>query len=113
MHEHWEWALGVIAAGTLAARMLPLWWTRRQLQRSSQLQLPLWLTISGPLMIAAMLGVSLVPAQVTAGTIAATLLAALVTILSWRRSRSLGLPVVAGVLCYGLVIIASTLAISS
>jgi len=109
MNEHWEWGLGVIAAGTLAARMLPLWWTRRQLQRSSQLQLPLWLTISGPLMIAAMLGVSLVPAQLTTGTMIATLLASLVTLLSWRRSRSLGLPVVAGVLCYGLVIIVSGL----
>jgi branched-subunit amino acid transport protein len=105
MNEHWVWALGMIAIGTLAARMLPLWWTRRQLQRSSQLQLPLWLTISGPMMIAAMLGVSLVPAPLTTGTVVATLLAGLVTVLSWRRSRSLGLPVVAGVLCYGLVII--------
>lgn len=132
MTEQWGWALLVLSVGTFLLRMLPLWWTRRHLQRQraataaanqadagmngdanrgadagasigvdSTLQLPLWLTVLGPAMIAAMLGVSLLPAPLTSVSLLATVLATLVTVLTWRRTRSLGWPVVLGVCCYG------------
>lgn len=114
MIEQWDIALVVLALGTYLLRMLPLWWTRRHLNRQAGagLQLPLWLTVLGPAMIAAMLGVSLLPANLTAASLLATLFACLSTVLVWRRTRSLGWPVVLGVLCYGGVFMLSRLALA-
>lgn len=98
------------ALGTLLLRLLPLLWMRRRLSRLDDPEgagaLPQWLSILGPLMIAAVLGVSLVPRHSDAGSWLATAAGVLVTLAVWRRVRSLGWPVAAGVATYGVVILA-------
>ncbi len=95
------------AAGTFLLRMLPLLWMQRHLRRRDPVRpgeaMPLWLTVLAPTMIAAMLGVSLIPVSETASGWLATVLASVVTVLVWRRTRSLGWPVCAGVGVFGLV----------
>lgn len=109
MAEHWNWALLILVVGTWCVRALPLWWTRRHLQKHRHnehpVQLPTWLTVAGPMMIAGMLGVSLLPASLTLGSGIATLLAVMTTIVVWRRTRGLGWPVVCGVACFGIGIV--------
>ncbi|WP_244179972.1 AzlD domain-containing protein [Salinicola salarius] len=68
--------------------------------------LPKWLVILGPMIIAAVLGVSLVPRTPDAAGWLATLIGLGVTLAVWRRTRSLGWPVIAGVLTFGLMMIA-------
>lgn len=105
-------AVLVSAAGTLLMRLLPLLWMQRRLNRSDGLDaMPQWLGILGPLMIAAVLGVSLVPANNSASSWLATAIGALVTVLVWWRLRSLGWPVVAGVAAYGVVVVMARSAI--
>ncbi len=109
MNKEWDLALGVLIIGTWLLRALPLWWTRRHLQQQAHsdrpVQLPTWLTVAGPMMIAGMLGVSLLPAPLTIGSSIATLLGVAVTILVWRRTQGLGWPVVSGVACFGFSIL--------
>lgn len=97
------------ALGTLLLRLLPLLWMRRRLSKLDDPEdteaLPQWLSILGPLMIAAVLGVSLVPRHPDAGSWLATGLGVLVTLAVWRRVRSLGWPVAAGVATYGAVVL--------
>lgn len=94
------------AAGTLLMRLLPLLWMQRRLDRDDGFDaMPQWLSILGPLMIAALLGVSLVPAKTGAISWLATAIGVLVTLFTWWRLRSLGWPVVAGVVVYGVVVI--------
>lgn len=101
---------GVILAsiGTLMMRVFPLMWMQRHLQKKSDAneaaQLPVWLGVLGPSMIAAMLGVSLVPSNLSAGAFTATLAGSAVTWLVWRGKKSLGWPIFAGVCVYGLVV---------
>lgn len=97
------------ALGTFLLRALPLIWMRRHLlsrsiNNSSQ-TMPVWLTVLAPTMIAAMFGVSLVPAHPDISSWLATVLGGLCTILVWRRTRSLGWPVCAGVAVYGVVVV--------
>jgi branched-subunit amino acid transport protein len=68
--------------------------------------MPVWLTVLGPAMIAAMLGVSLVPGSFTIGAAVASVTAVVLTLLVWRRTRSLGWPVLVGVMTYGAVTLA-------
>lgn len=100
-------AIFVTAAGTLLMRVLPLVWMQRRLARrqteDSTEIVPSWLRVLGPAMIAAMLGVSLVPTAFTVSGWAAPFVAVLVTLGVWYRTRSLGLPVFAGVLIYGVI----------
>ena len=102
-------ALLACALGTYLLRALPLVWMQRHLvQRKAKNTLesmPTWLSVLGPLMIAAMFGVSLVPGKVSLTSWLATALGAVVTLLVWRWTRSLGWPVFAGVASYGAVII--------
>jgi len=102
-------ALLATAIGTLLMRALPLVWMRRHLvrkQASNSLDaMPSWLTVLGPLMIAAMFGVSLVPSSVTAAAWLATAIGALATYLVWKRTNSLGWPVFVGVAVYGSAIL--------
>lgn len=97
------------AVGTLLMRLLPLLWMQRRLQKSASEDgveaMPQWLGILGPLMIAAVLGVSLVPTTTDASSWLATALGVLVTLLVWWRLRSLGWPVAAGVAANGVVVI--------
>jgi branched-subunit amino acid transport protein len=96
------------AAGTLLMRLLPLLWMRRRLARldGDNLEaMPQWLGILGPLMIAAVLGVALVPTTTEAISWLATAIGVLVTLAVWYRLRSLGWPVAAGVAAYGAVIL--------
>jgi len=97
------------AVGTFLLRALPLIWMRRHLLRRSDnngaATMPVWLTVLAPTMIAAMFGVSLVPAQPAVSSWLATLLGGLCTVLVWRRTRSLGWPVCAGVAVYGVVVV--------
>ncbi|MDN3523315.1 AzlD domain-containing protein [Halomonas ramblicola] len=97
------------AAGTLLMRLLPLLWMRRRLERLDDGDdgleaMPQWLGILGPLMIAAVLGVSLVPATLDARSWLATAVGVAATLLVWYRLRSLGWPVAAGVAAYGVVV---------
>lgn len=104
--------IGVIVAalGTYLIRLLPLLWMQRRLRRSGSgshlAAMPQWLIVLGPMMIAAMLGVSLVPkAPGTTGWVA-TVLGLAATLLGWRCTRSLGLPVMVGAATFGAVVIA-------
>ncbi|WP_048306250.1 AzlD domain-containing protein [Halomonas sp. PR-M31] len=94
------------ATGTPLLRLLPLLWMRRRLDRADDFDaMPQWLGILGPLMIAALLGVSLVSTEVNAISWLATTIGVLVTLYAWWRLRSLGWPVMAGVVVYGVVLI--------
>ncbi|MBU1619857.1 MAG: AzlD domain-containing protein [Gammaproteobacteria bacterium] len=97
------------ALGTFLLRALPLIWMRRHLDRLSISNnsgaMPIWLTVLAPTMIAAMFGVSLVPAHPGLSSWLATLSGGLCTILVWRRTRSLGWPVCGGVAVYGVVVV--------
>lgn len=107
MAHDWELALAVLVVGTWLLRALPLWWTRRHLQQRSNAHepvlLPLWLQVAGPMMIAAMLGVSLVPSTLSWSSVAATIAGVLTTAVVWRYRPSLGWPVLAGVVVFGVV----------
>lgn len=116
MPEHAWLALVLTALGTFLIRLLPLlWMQRRQARRqidegaeeSSVEALPPWLRLLGPMMIAAMLGVSLVPSPPSTVTWLATLIGVITTLLVWHRLRSLGWPVIAGVAGYtGVILLA-------
>lgn len=101
------YAILAIAAGTCLMRILPLLWMQRHLSRRKAENpvdsLPDWLSVLGPSMIAALLGASLVPTTLTITNWMATFLGVVVTLLVWRHSRSLGLPVFVGVIVYGAV----------
>lgn len=100
------WAIVVIAVGTFAMRLVPLLWMRKHLKKHSDKDAmevtPQWLTLLAPLMIAAMLGVTLVPKNSDFNSWAAVVTGSLVTLFTWKYSRSLGLPVFVGVLAFGL-----------
>ena len=100
-------AVMVTAAGTFAMRLLPLLWMQRQLKKHHDKNavevIPRWISLLGPLMIAAMLGVSLMPGTPDVVSWLATLGGAVATLLVWKYARSLGLPVLAGVVAFGLL----------
>lgn len=95
------------AAGTLLIRMLPLLWMQRRLARQasddSLEAMPQWLSLLGPLMIAALFGVSLMPVTPDAVSWLATAIGVLATLAVWWYKRTLGWPVAAGVAAYGAV----------
>ena len=99
------WLAVVISAlGTLLIRVVPFLWMQRRLNSESGLNnMPQWLGILGPLMIAAVLGVSIVPVNPNAISWLATAIGLSVTLLVWSHTRSLGWPVAAGVAVFGLV----------
>ncbi|BFT31243.1 hypothetical protein D210916BOD24_24190 [Alteromonas sp. D210916BOD_24] len=105
-------AIVVAAIGTYALRVGPLLWTQRHFKKhqanNSHAHLPAWLSVLGPLMIAAMLGVSLIPKTPSSASWVATAIGALVTTLVWRKYKTLGLPVFCGVCAFGLVFAAIT-----
>ncbi|WP_078085817.1 AzlD domain-containing protein [Microbulbifer mangrovi] len=107
-------ALLATAIGTFLMRALPLLWMQRHLVRkqagNSLDAMPSWLTVLGPLMIAAMFGVSLVPSKVSTQAWLATAIGTLVTYLVWKRTNSLGWPVFVGVVVYGGVILLANVA---
>lgn len=99
-------AMLAAALGTLLMRLLPMLWMQRHLARrqdNSIEAMPAWLSVLGPSMIAAMFGVSLVPASLTLSSWLATACGVLLTLYVWHRTRSLGWPVFAGVAMYGAV----------
>ncbi|MDV7338191.1 AzlD domain-containing protein [Terasakiella sp. A23] len=101
--------LGLCASGTLMMRLLPLIWMQRHLaKRKTQEaveEIPSWLSVFGPAMIAGMFGVSLIPANPSPVSWAATALGVIATLAVWRFTKSLGWPVFGGVLVYGVVIL--------
>ncbi len=105
-------AAGVTAVGTLLIRMLPLYWMQRRLRHISatdrKAAMPAWPGILAPLMIAALLGVSMAPHPISVMTGSATLAGSLATLLLWAKTRTLGLPVAAGVAAYALVLLAGS-----
>lgn len=102
-------ALIVIALATFLMRAIPVIWLQRRLRGQTDERrvdsIPTWLSVLGPLMIAAMLGVSLVPEPVSLALSFATLVGALVTLLVWFWRKSLGWPVFAGVASYAVVML--------
>ncbi|WP_447926641.1 AzlD domain-containing protein [Vreelandella sp. EE27] len=102
------WIAVVLSAlGTLLIRVIPFLWMQRRLDQSEgPAAMPEWLAILGPLMIAAVLGVSIIPVNPSAVSWLGTALGLLTTLLVWRRLRSLGWPVAAGVAVFGAVVVA-------
>lgn len=97
-------AVAVSALGTLLMRVVPFLWMQRRLGSDANINaLPQWLSILGPLMIAAVLGVSIVPVNPSTISWLATAIGLSVTVAVWRQIRSLGWPVAAGVTTFGLV----------
>lgn len=103
--SHALWLAVVASAlGTLLMRVVPFLWMQRRLNSDTGLNnMPQWLGILGPMMIAAVLGVSIVPVNPNANSWLATAIGLVVTLLVWWRVRSLGWPVAAGVSVYGMV----------
>lgn len=102
-------AMIVAALGTYLIRLLPLIWMQQRLKHrdgdAAVDVLPKWLVVLGPMMIAAVLGVSLVPRTPDPAGWLATVVGLGVTLVVWRKTRSLGWPVVGGVLTFGVVVI--------
>ena len=100
-------ALVITAGGTFLMRLVPLLWMqlhlRRQEDKDELEAIPDWLGILAPLMIAAMLGVSLVPKSTDLSSWIATLVGVIATVLAYRKTQSLGLPVCVGVVVFGAV----------
>lgn len=100
-------AIFACALGTFAMRCIPLIWMHKHLDKQQQTEqkvtTPVWLGLIGSLMIAGMLGASLVPTRVDWVGGLSTLVGVVVTIASWYRFRSLGLPVFLGVLAFGII----------
>ena len=98
-----------IAIGTYLIRLLPYLWMARKLERENTQEgianMPSWLTILGPTMIAAMFGTSLVPGHPSVTTWFATFVGVLMTYLVWRRTRSMGWPIFSGVAVFGVVVV--------
>ncbi|WP_421869255.1 AzlD domain-containing protein [Motiliproteus sp.] len=98
-----------IAVGTFSMRFVPMLWMQRHLDKHNDQDafdvMPQWLSLLGPMMIAAMFGNSLVPKSVDVIGWVATAVGVLVTVLVWRRTQSLGMPVLAGVFSYGVAFI--------
>ncbi|MFG6667123.1 AzlD domain-containing protein [Halomonas sp. HNIBRBA4712] len=102
-------AVVVSALGTLVLRVVPFLMMQRRLdQTEGHSAMPEWLVILGPLMIAAVMGVAIVPVNQSAVSWAATALGLIATLLVWRRTRSLGWPVAAGVAVFGAVVLLFT-----
>ncbi|WP_447043588.1 AzlD domain-containing protein [Vreelandella sp. H-I2] len=102
--------LAVVASalGTLLLRVLPFLWMQSRLNSTTGINnMPQWLGILGPLMIAAVLGVSIVPVNPNAVSWVATAIGLSITLLVWWRLRSLGWPVAAGVAVFGAVEVAA------
>lgn len=96
------------ALGTLLIRVVPFLWMQRRIDSTTGLNnMPQWLSILGPLMIAAVLGVSIMPVNPSAISWVATAIGLGVTLLVWWRLRSLGWPVAAGVAVFGAVQLAA------
>ena len=106
MHVDIWIAIVVAAIGTYALRVVPLLWTQRHFNKhkanNTEARLPTWLSVLGPLMIAAMLGASLIPKVPSAASWIATAIGTVVTVVVWRKFKSLGLPVFCGVLSFGI-----------
>lgn len=100
-------AVMVSAIGTYFLRLLPTLWMQRRISskngRKTVESVTVWLSTLGPLMIAAMLGASLVPSEQSIAAWVATGLGTLITLIVWRRTQSLGWPVLAGVLAFGAI----------
>jgi branched-subunit amino acid transport protein AzlD len=100
-------ALVSIAIGTYLLRLLPYLWMKRSLAKRQTEDgvgsMPIWLTILGPTMIAAMFGTSLVPTQSDMVSWLATGVGILVTFGVWTRTRSMGLPILCGVVAFGII----------
>lgn len=100
-------ALASIAIGTYLIRLLPYIWMKRSLAKRQTEDgvgsMPTWLTILGPTMIAAMFGTSLVPTHSDTLSWLATCVGILVTYGVWTRTRSMGLPILFGVMIFGVV----------
>lgn len=100
-------ALASIAIGTYLLRLVPYLWMKRSLAKRQTEDgvgsMPTWLTILGPTMIAAMFGTSLVPTHPDTLSWLATGVGMLATFGVWTRTRSMGLPILCGVVAFGMV----------
>ncbi|NVK28239.1 MAG: AzlD domain-containing protein [Flavobacteriia bacterium] len=99
-------ALASIAIGTYLLRLVPYIWMKRSLAKRQSEDavgsMPTWLTILGPTMIAAMFGTSLVPSHADALSWFASGIGLLVTYGVWTRTRSMGMPILCGVVAFGV-----------
>jgi branched-subunit amino acid transport protein len=95
------------ASGTFLMRCLPLLYMQRHLEKRRDDEtdgaMPAWLSVLGPSMIAAMLGTSLIPSAGNASSWLATVFGLIATYCTWRRTRSLGWPILVGVFVFGVL----------
>jgi branched-subunit amino acid transport protein len=76
-------AILISAAGTYLMHLLPLLWMQRRLRRwddEEREAMPQWLSILGPMMIAAVLGVSLAPGHASIAAWLATAVGVIATL---------------------------------
>lgn len=103
------WAAVATAVGTLLIRMLPLYLVQWRLSRAFDIErerpLPAWPGVLAPLMIAALLGLSLAPQPGSALGWSSTVVGSIATLCLWYKTRTLGLPVAAGVAAYTLMLL--------
>lgn len=101
------WIAVVISAlGTLLMRVVPFLWMQRRMGSEEGLNaMPQWLAVLGPLMIAAVFGVSIVPVEPSPLSWLATAIGLGVALLVWRRTRSMGWPVAVAVATYGALML--------
>jgi len=103
-------AVIICALGTLLMRVVPFLWMQRRLGSATGMNaMPQWLVILGPMMIAAVLGVSIVPVNPSAISWLATAIGLSITLMVWRRLRSLGWSVAAGVAVFAAVEVVAAL----
>lgn len=100
-------AILVCALGTFAMRLFPLIWMQIHLakkakQNSATNNTPVWISVLGPVMIAAMFGASLMPVRADWIGAASTVIAVIATLICWQRYRTLGKPVFCGVFVFGV-----------
>ncbi|MCM2972614.1 AzlD domain-containing protein [Larsenimonas suaedae] len=98
-------AIVVTALGTWAMRALPLLWMQRRRDSSADptgATPPIWLVRLGPLLIAGLLGTSLVPTSLDAAHLVPVALGLAATIVCWAWVRGLGWPIMAGVAAFAL-----------
>jgi branched-subunit amino acid transport protein AzlD len=98
-------AVAIIALGTFSMRFMPMLWMKKHLESreggDTPAEVPQWLVILGPLMVSGMFGVTLTPQSPDFGSWLATAAGVIATLITWRITRSLGLPVLFGVVTFG------------
>ena len=106
-----EALLAVIFLGiaTYLSRLLPYLWMRKRLNSSQgtvnqEERIPQSIRVLGPIMIAAMFGMSLLPQEPKTPSLLAAPVACFFIFYIWKKKKSLIFPILGGVASYGLTL---------